>query len=374
MSKEGQPDFIPGLRLSQLFYTEAVAPVLARACPGLLHSAALIGFGSDVIGMDDRRSTDHMWGPRMQLFLPEEGFESSHTLVNEALRANLPPVFHGYSTHFSPPDPNDHGVRCAEPHQHGPVEHLIEITTLPAYFQAELGWDTCRPLSAADWLTFSEHRLLTLTSGGVWHDDLNLENIRSQLAYYPQPVWMYLLASQWDLIGQEEQFVGRSAEVGDELGSRVLAARLVRLLMGLSFLLERRYTPYSKWFGSAFSRLELGPVLQPHLEAALSASRYPQREQGLCAAYELCAQRFNTLGLIAPVPERVSLFFTRPFNVIHGGEIARNLLAAIEDPHICQIPALIGSVNQFSHSTILLDTIGLQQHLRVLFDPPTNQS
>jgi hypothetical protein len=47
---------------------------------------------------------------------------------------------------------------------------------------------------------------------------------------------------------------GRCAEVGDELGSRVVAARLVREVMHLAFLLEQQYLPYSKWLGTAFAR------------------------------------------------------------------------------------------------------------------------
>jgi hypothetical protein len=56
---------------------------------------------------------------------------------------------------------------------------------------------------------------------------------------------------------QEEPFVARTGDVGDELGSQVIAGRLVRALMQLCFLMERRYAPYSKWFGTGFSRLSI---------------------------------------------------------------------------------------------------------------------
>jgi hypothetical protein len=52
-------DFIPGLRLSEAFYREAVTPILAREFPGLVQFAARIGTGSDVLGVDTVRSTDH---------------------------------------------------------------------------------------------------------------------------------------------------------------------------------------------------------------------------------------------------------------------------------------------------------------------------
>ena len=65
------PQFIPGIKLNQLFYNEAVEPILASAFPGLRYSAALIGYGSDVLGFDSARSTDHEWGLRLVIFLAE---------------------------------------------------------------------------------------------------------------------------------------------------------------------------------------------------------------------------------------------------------------------------------------------------------------
>jgi Domain of unknown function (DUF4037) len=45
------------------------------------------------------------------------------------------------------------------------------------------------------------------------------------------------------------------AEIGDELGSRLVAARLAQDAVRLYFLQERRYASYGKWLGSAFARL-----------------------------------------------------------------------------------------------------------------------
>jgi hypothetical protein len=88
-------------------------------------------------------------------------------------------------------------------------------------------------------------------------------------------VWRWLLASQWRRIAQEEAFVGRAAEVGDDLGSRVVTARLVRDLMRLCLLLERAYAPYSKWLGSAFARLDAAGEVGPWLAIALAATTDP---------------------------------------------------------------------------------------------------
>lgn len=359
--------FIPGLDLSRLYYQEAVAPILRKSFPYLAHSAALVGYGSDTIGFDDARSRDHMWGPRMVLLLPEAGFEDTRAAVDAVLRAGLPTCFRGYATSFSAPDPNDNGVRQMVSETSGPVDYLIRITTIPTLFEEELGWDTRRQLSTVDWLAFSEHRLLTVTSGGVWHDDLGMETVRAQLAYYPEPIWKYLLACQWARIGQEEPFVGRTHETGDETGSRILTAKLVHVLMGLAFLLEKRYAPYSKWFGTGFKRLELASQLQPHLDGALDSPGYAAREAHLCAAYEICARQFNTLNLVPPVAENVVFFFGRPFKVIRGGDIADRLYTSIDDPEIRRVPGLIGSVNQFSDSTDLLESVQISKQLRAIF-------
>jgi hypothetical protein len=47
--------FLPGTQLSGEFYAEVVHPVL----DGSPHGAALLGWGSDVLGYDTERSTDH---------------------------------------------------------------------------------------------------------------------------------------------------------------------------------------------------------------------------------------------------------------------------------------------------------------------------
>jgi len=362
---EAAPQDISGLELSRRYYHEAVRPILERDFPGLPHAAALIGYGSDVIGLDDARSRDHMWGPRLVLFLAEQDFDATRAAVDLALRRGLPPSFCGYPTSFGAPDKE--GVRHMATTQNGEIDHLVELWTLPGYFTKEIGWDTRAPLTTADWLTFSEHKLLTLTTGGVWQDSLGLETIRAQIAYYPEPIWRYILASQWMKISQEEPFVGRTAEVGDELGSRILAARMVEAVVTLAFLLEKTYAPYSKWLGSRFRALRLAPALLPHLHGALNAANYPAREEQLCAAYILCAQAFNRLGIVPPVPEKVSYFYNRPFNVIHAGDIAEKIMQTLPNLDLPPLPSLVGSVNQLSASTDVVSYVEVCQRLKHLY-------
>src|SRR5437763_2050168 len=95
------PDFIPGLALCEQFYREAVRPVLDAGFPGLPHSAALIGSRSEVLGFDSEMSTDHDWGPRVMLFLPEEAHARLREALPAALERALPPLFRGYPTRYS---------------------------------------------------------------------------------------------------------------------------------------------------------------------------------------------------------------------------------------------------------------------------------
>jgi hypothetical protein len=177
------------------------------------------------------------------------------------------------------------------------------------------------------------------------------------LAWYPRDVWLWLLACQWQRIGQEEAFVGRTAEVGDELGSRIIVARLVRDLMRLCFLLERRYAPYSKWLGSAFRRLEALETVGPALERALEAATHEAREDAIVEAYEAVASRHNRLGITDPVDPTVRSYYGRPFRVIGASRFASTCLARVDDPFLGSLP-LVGGIDQFGDSTDMATSAG----------------
>jgi len=83
-------EFVPGLTLAELFYKEAVSPVLLKHFPRLRYSAALIGHGSEVLGFDTERSTDHHWGPRVQLFLTAGAYIRYKTEIKEVMSQELP--------------------------------------------------------------------------------------------------------------------------------------------------------------------------------------------------------------------------------------------------------------------------------------------
>ncbi len=360
-------NFIPGLELSEAFYLEAARPILDAHFPGLPHSAALLGWSSEVLGYDDAQSTDHSWGPRFYLFLSEADHTRYEKLVHRALAENLPREFRGYPTSFGQPD--EVGVRLAVQSDTGTIEHAIDCETVRSFFGWYLGCDPHAEITTVDWLTFSEHKLLGITSGRVFHDGLNeLEPARRRFSYYPDQVWRFLLARQWGKLSENEAFVGRAGATGDELGSAVLAARQVKILMSLCFLMERKYAPYGKWFGRAFSELRAADQMTPALTATLRATRWKEREAHLAEAYETAARMHNALGITRPVPEKVSGYHGRGYLVVHADEFMLALRETIRSPEIFRLKHHVGSVNQFVDSTDLLSKVELCRTLRALYE------
>ncbi len=332
--------FLPGLELAGQFYADAVRPLLDERFPGLRYSAGLLGPGSEVLGFDTDRSTDHDWGPRLQVLLEPGTPGTGPDRIVPALDRGLPASFHGYPVRFplsgEPPSAARHHVRVCAPHE---------------WLRGQLGFDPRAGIGALDWLATPTQRLAELAGGAVFHDGLGeLDPVRASLAWYPRDIWCYLLACQWQRISQEEPFPGRCAEAGDDLGSVVITARLARDLMRLCLLMDRRYPPYSKWLGTAFARCAAGPAVGPPLRAALAADSWAAREQHLCDALLAAAAAHNQLGLTAPVPATMRPFWDRPYLVLGSGQFAAALREAIQDPAIRALP-MAGAVDQFIDST-----------------------
>ncbi|HEX9034952.1 MAG TPA: DUF4037 domain-containing protein [Streptosporangiaceae bacterium] len=336
--------FIPGTELARRYYAEVVRPLLDRHVPGLAHSAGLIGPGSEVLGFDSPRSADHNWGPRCQVFVGP-GDAGRAPDISAMLAVRLPEAFLGWPTRF--PDVTAPG---------SPVRHWVGIAELGDWLAGRLGFDPRQGVTALDWLSAPAQLLAEVTSGALFHDGLSaaadggLATARAALAWYPDDIWRYVLACQWQRIAQEEAFPGRCAEAGDDLGSAMVTARLVRDLMRLALLMNRRYPPYSKWLGTAFARLPGSAELLPALSAALAATAWPGRERHLCAAYETMARRHNELALTEPVDVSTRPYYDRPYLVIDAGRFVAPLRDSIRGDEIRRLP-LTGAIDQFVDST-----------------------
>jgi len=302
-----------GLELSRRFYADVVGPLL-KDRP---HAAALLGDGSEVLGYDDDVSPDHDFGPRLQLFLPAgESIDAELT--------GLPAEFGGF-----PVTP-----------RHGDAPDQIEVTTAGAFFRARLGVDPADRMSLADWLLTPTQVLRSLTAGAVFHDPGGeLAERRDRLRWYPPDVWRYALASAWLRVEQQDAFVGRTGQTGDELGSRLVAARISGELVRLAFLIERCWAPYAKWLGRAFAELKLAAELSGLLAATTAATDWRSREDALVRAASAVAAATNDLGLCEPLDPSPRQFYDRDIRVVGAERYTIALAASITDP---QVRALLG--------------------------------
>ena len=325
--------FVPAGELSSAFYREAVGPLLA----GQPHAAALLGWGSDVLGYDTERSTDHGWGPRLLVFLRDAQACQGWTA---RLDQQLPEVFHGWPVRY--------GWDAT------PTQHWVTVTTLPQWCGEHLGVDATSGLSTLDWLTIPQQRLLGVVAGTVHADhDGTLQALRSELAWFPDQVWYWVLACQWGRVAQEQAFVARTAEVGDQAGSAITAARQAREIMRLALLLEKRYAPYQKWLGTAFARLTSNDDLPAQLHATVHAADSRRRQDALAGAYRSIAHRSNAAGVTPILDPAVRNYYGRPAQVLMAERFADAALDAVHDPWLRSLP-MVGSVDQFVDSSEVL--------------------
>ena len=344
--------FIHGLELCQGFHDEVVRPLIQERFPTLRYGAGRLDSGSDVLGFDTPTSRDHAWGPQMTIFLEESEIANIKPELDEYFRQTLPVQFKGYPTNFALHEDGTFGMAAVEG---PPVRHLIEITTVRDFFVDYLAYDPEQELTFAHWLSFPEQRLGTIRSGRVFHDDMAaLASARASLDYYPHDLWLYLMAVAWRRIDQEEAFMGRTGDVEDEVGSRIISARLIYNIIRLCCLMERQYAPYSKWLGTAFSKLECADSIAPLFNKVLDSQNWKQREESFSAIYLQLGRMHNALGVTESLTVEVSSFHGRPYLVPHSDRFVSALADAITDPAVKDLPEHLGSIDQFVDSTDVL--------------------
>ncbi len=337
-----------GAELCRGFHDDVLAPLLA-ATP---YAAGLLGAGSDVLGHDDERSTDHDWGPRATVFVAADDLQGTRA----DLDARLPATYDGHPLSMGRDGRLD--------------RHHVEVTTLDDWLVAQLGLDPRRGMSVQDWLLVPQQRLLGTTAGPVFHDPSGeLAGVRQLLAWYPDDMWWWLQACQWRRLAQEEPWVQRTHEIGDDLGSSVVAARLVREAKRLVLLQERTYAPYGKWLGTAFAPLGRRDGLETHLHGAVAAPHLLGREAALTAAYACLAVRHNEMTGDALDPS-ARRFHDRPATVLGADRFADRCLRRVDDPELRALP-LIGSVDQFCDSTEILDDPAACRRLASVYGIPS---
>lgn len=330
---------VRGTELARAYFDDVVGPLIEKHLPGIRYAAARLGSGSDVLGLDDEMSQDHDFGLRLTL-LPPAG---QVTAVRALLEARLPAEHLGRPTRFVTSWSAEPGVQ-------------VEVASAADFSRSRLGVDATRDLELTDWLALTGQAVLEVTAGPVFVDGVGeLGVIRDRLVWYPDDVWRHLLACDWVQVAEELPFVGRAGSRGDDLGSRVIAARLAQVGMHLGFLLERQWPPYSKWLGTAFARLPRAAAAAPGLTGALSAETWQRREAGLAEAFSQLGRLQGELGLPSPEPVVVP-FWNRPFRGI--ADVAAALVHDITDPQVRALPSGVGSAEQVSATTkVLVDHV-----------------
>jgi hypothetical protein len=313
-----------GLQLARVYSADVVEPLLERALPGLPLTIARIGSGSDMLGLDDDTSRDHDWGLRLTVLVDE----ADVARVDGVLEAELPESWHGHPTRFA---------TTWEP----VVRQRVEVSSPLDFALSRTGLTLDREPTTVEWLSLTGQAVLEVVGGPVFRDDSGeLTAIRDRLAWYPDDVWHYALAADWSRLGEELPFVGRTAEFGDEAGSRVLTARLARTAMHLAFLLARRWPPYAKWLGTVFATLPGMADVSADLDQAMRADDWRDREAALADALDRLARQ--------PATEP---FFDRPYRGLKS--FAGPLLESVIDPVLTGREP-IGTVEQWSDNVALL--------------------
>jgi hypothetical protein len=219
-----------------------------------------------------------------------------------------------------------------------------------------------------------------VTRGRVFHDDVDLQEVRERLSWYPHDVWLYVLASCGYRLGEDEVLVGRAGSVGDALGSSgdCLAHRArhhaPRPADGTGIAAVRQVA----WLGSAFGQLPCSPTLMPMLERVGLTLDWRARDAMLAEVYVQMARMHNELGRTAPVSCEPRPFCERPFTIIGAANMAQALVAQIGDPAVRTLADrwLIGSIDLVSDNHAFDDDSADRPNLLALYvlAPPDTSS
>lgn len=325
-----------GLELARAYWRDVVGPILDRYCSDAPRAVARVGTGSDVLGLDDLMSRDHDWGLRLQVFA-----EASYVdRVVAVLQERLPQRFAGLPTRFTPAGQDTPRVG-------------VDVFTVTGFALDRLGFDPRQSPSPRDWLSVSGQAALEVTGGAVFEDHAGaLTELREAIGWYPEDLWRYVIACDWQRLDQELPLMGRAGDRGDDIGSRIIAARLVDIMLHLAFALSRSWAPYSKWRGTLFAQLPHPGPVHDNLRAALTAHDWVARSEALGEALHHLAGSQGLAGL--PSVDRPCVpFWDRPYWHIDQALVPA-ILDTITDDAIRDLPIGLGAIDQRTDNVDLL--------------------
>ncbi|MEZ5797886.1 MAG: DUF4037 domain-containing protein [Paracoccaceae bacterium] len=227
---------------SRDFWFEVVQPILARDFPAetAQMAAGFFGYGSEVLRLDDQYSTDHHFGLRVNILLPQALMATRGAAIEDGLAAALPQQWRGRE------------LREGYTRTKG-----VALASLEHHLRSTIGLDR-PPETLTEWLKIPEEDITHIVAGELWHDPAGrFTAIRETLAaYWPEPVRLRRLA-HWSryFSGMGVYALKRALLRDNLLYASTTFARSLRWGVQMAFLLDRSYYPYDKWMTEMFHRL-----------------------------------------------------------------------------------------------------------------------
>ncbi len=252
-----------GIDIAETFFKEFGLPTINRHFPEIKNriSAGLLGEGSEMLGFDDDLSRDHDWGPRFILFLEEQDYQKYGNKLTAKFKEFRPNNFQNFSLTKTKP---------------------ITVQTIDSFYKELTGLPN-PPISTQEWINVRENDLCYAQAGRIFYDptgNLTKRHYSFKQAYYPREIWLGRIAAQlfWIWHYGEYNICERMVKRNERVGALIGTGMVVQAAMRLTFLLNRRFSPYWKWLHCAFIQLpylapELNPILQKIEKAATLENR-----------------------------------------------------------------------------------------------------
>ncbi len=257
------------IALSREFFFDIVKPILERRFPEETPQAAIgvFGYGSEALGLDDQYSSDHHFGLRIDMVLPDQICQAKCQEIVRVVSEYLPPAYRGHS--------------LREGHVSGAG---LAPESLQHYLRRTIGMDHI-PQSYQDWLTIPDEEVIHITNGEVWYDPTGrFTAIREAFAnHYPEPVRLRRIAHWCRYFSGMGSYALKRAILRDnEYYAATAFGKAIRWGVQLAFMLDRQYFPYDKWIMAFFERLpRLAEPLLPVVNEAVSLSTPWERKLAL---------------------------------------------------------------------------------------------
>lgn len=354
------------LELTRNFYFECVLKLMEKYFPELAkkHSAALIGWGSEVLENDDELSKFYGWGPKPKIFLSNKDYLESGKKLLEIFENELPLFYKNHPVRFKI-DLND-GLPKVTDQKDGFL--LISISTIEHLNKFYLG-ELSTPCSDFEWLLIPEQKLLELTSGEVFYDGLGtLNNFRTNLKYYPINVWKYKLTYQWTTLIWQLDLIGLCKKRGDILSARLCINETIKRIINLVFLLNKTYKPgYIKWVHRQFYKLsDLSHEIGSEIEKILTEKECDIALANINQIIELLIEYQIDENIISRINYKESQSVSRGFSIFNLDAIVKEIKKSING-ELSKISFPVGSVDQWITDEDLLLSPNVIKNVRSVY-------